>query len=83
MVNQLSGGVGAVFVDNAEGGRVDHVGHAELLADGFDESGFSGSHLAVEGEDGGLVDGPDKGAGGFGKGFGGSYVDLHRSVRKG
>ena len=77
VVDELARGVGAVFVDNAEGGRVDHVGHAECLADGFDEGGLSGSHLAVEGKDGGLVDGADKGAGGLGQGFGGGCLDLH------
>ena len=40
-----------VFVDDGEGGAVYDVVDSESLADGFDESGFAGPHLAVEGED--------------------------------
>ncbi len=40
-----------VFVNDGEGGAVYDVVDSESLADGFDESGFAGPHLAVEGED--------------------------------
>ena len=41
----------SVFVDYGEGRAVDVVLYAQGLADGFDEGGFAGTHLAVECED--------------------------------
>lgn len=40
-----------VFVYDGECGGVDYVAHAEVLAQGTYEGGFSGSHGAVEGYD--------------------------------
>jgi len=44
-----------IFIHDGEGGRGDDILDAQLLADGFDEGGLAGSHLAVEGEDGVLA----------------------------
>ena len=40
-----------VFVDDGEGGRGHGLGDSELTADGSDEGGLAGAHLAIEGED--------------------------------
>ena len=40
-----------VFVDDGEGGRGHGLGDSELTADGGDEGGLAGAHLAIEGED--------------------------------
>ena len=40
-----------VFVDDGEGRAVHVVLYAKGIADGFDEGGLAGSHLAVEGKD--------------------------------
>lgn len=47
---------GFVFIDNGKGGAIDNVDYFEFLADCLDESGFSGAHAAIEGEDRPLVD---------------------------
>ncbi len=41
----------SVLVDNGEGGAVDNILDTKSLADGLDEGGLAGSHLAVEGKD--------------------------------
>ena len=42
--------VAFVFVYDGECWTIDLFGDAEFLTDGFDEGGFTGSHLSVEGE---------------------------------
>ena len=42
--------VAFVFVYDGECWAIDFLGYTELLADCFDEGGFAGSHLSVEGE---------------------------------
>ena len=53
-MGRLSGSVGwtgqLILVDDGEGGGVDDIGNAKLMAYGGDECGFSSSHLSVEGE---------------------------------
>ena len=43
--------IAVIFVDNGEGGRIDHVVDTEHVAECLDEGGFAGAHLAVERED--------------------------------
>lgn len=45
MVNQFTGSVGTVFVDNGESRGGDDVGNAQLLANGFDESRLARPHF--------------------------------------
>ena len=49
VIDGFSVGVG-IFVDNGEGGRCHGVLHPEGFANGLDEGGLAGTHLAVEGE---------------------------------
>ncbi len=49
VIDGLSVGVG-IFVDDGKGGRCHSVFHSERFADGLDEGGLAGTHLAVEGE---------------------------------
>lgn len=65
MVDQFTGNVGTILVDNGKGGRCDDVRYSQLFANGFDESGFSCSHFPVEGKDGIVAHGFDELAGGF------------------
>ena len=56
MVDELGGGVGAIFINQGErGGTGEVVFDAEGSEELHDECGFSGSHGAIEGEDGRLV----------------------------
>ena len=71
MVNQLAA-FRTVFVDDGESGRVDDVFHAEAFAYGFDERGFAGSHVAVEGEDRAFAHGGDE--------FPCGFVDMFQIV---
>lgn len=65
MVNQFTGSVGTVFVDNGESRGGDDVGNAQLLANGFDESRLARPHFSIEGEDGIVTHFSDELAGGF------------------
>lgn len=66
MVDQLGGGVGAVLVDDGEGGGVGHVLlYAQAAREGVDEGCLAGAHFAVEGKDGVVVHEAYKAVGGL------------------
>ena len=40
-----------ILIDDGEGRRVDDILHAQFLTKGFDESGFSHTHLSIKSHD--------------------------------
>ena len=50
VVDEFAGSSGPVFVDNGECGTIDGVVYTEFFTNGFNESRFSGSHVAVKSE---------------------------------
>ena len=51
VVDEVIGVAADILVDDGEGGAVDGVADTEGFAEGLDEGGLAGAHLAVEGYD--------------------------------
>ena len=50
MVDQLTGRIASVLVDDGEGGTVDDILNTQFFANGLDEGGLASPHIAMEGK---------------------------------